>query len=175
MKLKKKLLKTFKRKSSVESNDVALNYTFDELTVSNFIAIQEGDILKLSKNGKLNAQLEDDYFKLMDNYMATAGSKSRDVLRYERVMYEYAVKLREVIINGQSNRAELTRLEILKMEKEGLESVLFSENEKNMDWHELVAQVSISVKFRIDIFTTRIKEFLSMIKILKRNGNTTDK
>ena len=175
MKLKKKLSRTFRKKSSVESNDVALNYTFDELTVSNFIAIQEGDILKLSKNGKSNAQLEDDYFKLMDNYISTAGSKSRDVLRYERVMYEYAIKLRDVIISRQSNRAELTRLEILKMEKESLEQTLFSENEKNMDWHELVAQVSISVKFRIDIFTTRIKEFLSMIKILKKNGNTTDK
>jgi hypothetical protein len=168
-----KLLKTFKKKS--KENDEALNYTFDELNVNDFIAIQEGDVLKLSKNGKLNDRLEDDYFKLMDNYIATAGSKSRDVLRYERVMYEYAIKLREVIISRQSNRAELTRLEILKMEKEGLESVLFSENENKMDWHELVAQVSISVKFRIDIFATRIREFLSIIKILKKNGNTTDK
>jgi hypothetical protein len=168
-----KLLRIFKKKS--KENDEALNYTFDELNVNDFIAIQEGDVLKLSKNGKLNDRLEDDYFKLMDNYIATAGSKSRDVLRYERVMYEYAIKLREVIISRQSNRAELTRLEILKMEKEGLESVLFSENENKMDWHELVAQVSISVKFRIDIFATRIREFLSIIKILKKNGNTTDK
>lgn len=170
-----KLLRTFKKKSSVESNDVALNYTFDELTVSDFIAIQEGNILKLSKNGKLNDRLEDDYFKLMDNYVATAGSKSRDMLRYERVMYEYAIKLQQVIIERQSNRAELTRLAILKMEKEALEVELFPTDKEKMDWYELVAQVSISVKFRIDIFTTRIKEFLSMIKILKRNGNTTDK
>jgi hypothetical protein len=169
-----KLLKIFKKKS-LKKNEESLNYTFDELTVNDFISIQKGDILRLSKNGTPNAQLEDDYFNLMDEYISSVSDKSRDVKRYERVLYEYATKLRSVILERQSNKSELTRLAILKMEKEGLESVLFSENENKMDWHELVAQVSISVKFRIDIFATRIREFLSIIKILKKNGNTTDK
>lgn len=169
-----KLLKIFKKKS-LKKNEESLNYTFDELTVNDFILIQNGDILRLSKNGKPNAQLEDDYFKLMDEYISSVSDKSRDVKRYERVLYEYAVKLKSVIIERQSNRAELTRLAILKLEKESLEKDLFQEKGDKMDWHELVAQVSISVKFRIDIFATRIREFLSMIKILKKNGNTTDK
>jgi riboflavin synthase alpha subunit len=168
-----KLLKTFKKKS--KENNEALNYTFDELNVNDFIAIQEGDVLKLSKNGKLNDRLEDDFYKVMDRYIAEVGDKSRDMQRYERVMCEYAVKLRQVIIERQSNRAELTRLAILKMEKEALEVELFPTDKEKMDWHELVAQVSISVKFRIDTVATKIKEFLKMIKILKRNGNTTDK
>jgi len=141
-----------------------MNYTWDEIILIDFIKASKGDLSKVSKDGKLNEETQNAWFKIQDEYIATMDSESIDVKRFKSVCYKYADKLRQYILNPNVKSKLYNEVNSLFIEKNKLSKAIF--NNESVDWDENIAKVTVNAGFRIIDTEIRAKEFFNLIKIM---------
>ena len=145
-----------------------MNYTWEDIPLKNFIKCSEGELEFVSKNNKLNMKSLDAWFLIQDKYIETMDLESRQIKRYKRVSFDYAVALQEWILNPTFESRLYTKVNALFIERQGIADEIF--HDEKMDWDKMIGQATYKAGQRINAVEWRAKEFFNLIKAMN-NGN----
>ena len=143
------------------------NYNLENIILRKFVQVQEGQLDKLSIDGKINSETENDYFKLIDDVNNIFDEKNIETEKEKRLLIDYVNLLKKVIEGGQKDRRAVTELNMMYSDVQAL----FNKNhEPKTKWDDVIANVSTRLKFYIDTSKMKAKEFLFLLKNLTKNG-----
>ena len=145
-----------------------MNYTWENISLNNFIKCSEGNLEFVSKNNELNKHSLDAWFEIQDKYIETMDLESRQIKRYKRVCFDYAVALQKWILNPSFESRLYTKVNALFIEKKGLMDEIF--HDEKMDWDRMIGQATYKAGQRINAIEWTAKEFFNLIKAMN-NGN----
>lgn len=162
-----KLLKIFRKNSNHEVID---NFTFETIPLNRWIKASKGDLSQISKNGKINIECRNEWYKMQDEYLFVFGGDSTEMKSYKSLCFEYHKKLCEWIQNPSLMGRIGTDINSMYAQKNRMQKELFESEKQSIDYNELIAKVSISAQFRINPMEITAKEFFNIVKALN-NGN----
>lgn len=137
------------------------NLTLNDITVGEWAECTKGNFGKFS---------EDEWFHFQDLYIELFGGDSSEIKMYKRVCWNYYCALKKWVKNPKLIGKEYTEVNYLYSEKENLKEKIFN---SNFDFDDLIAKITISLKFRIDKKKMTALEFFKLVKELG-NGNKSD-
>jgi len=163
-----KLLRTFRaffsRNKVVEKE--AKNHTLETISLFAWIKIAEGELRYISLNEIENKESLNAWYLMQDEYIALFGGDSIDMKKYKHLCFTYLQLLCEWVKNPVFIGSIVTELNEMFAEKEALQKKVFKSETDKMDLGEMVASVSIAVKYHIDSKKMTAKEFFNIVKAL---------
>ena len=141
-----------------------MNYTWDDIILDNFIKAGKGNLNLVSKNGIINKETYSAWCAIQDEYIKTMDSETIEMKRYKNICFKYVQKLQEWTKNPMLKGKVFNEVNSLYIEKKKLSDSLF--NSESVNWDKIIAQTTLSSKFRIDAKVMRAKEFFNIIKVL---------
>lgn len=141
-----------------------MNYNWDDIPLENFIKASEGDFCFVAKNGRINSETKTSWFSIQDKYIEVMELESIEVKKYKTACYNYAIALKEWILNPKRNSKDFVKVNRLYIQKEKLSKAIFSQ--EKTDWDKLIAKCTLNAKQRINAKEWLAKEFFNLIKVM---------
>lgn len=150
-----------------------MNYfNFDNITLARWVSACQGDLSVINDRGVVDSTTFDEWYKMQDDYIALFGGDSPEIKQYKRLCFDYYNALFKWCQNPKLIGKNYTEVNVLYAEKVAMQEKIFSKDKVGIE--QLIARVTIAVKFRIDKEVMTAKEFFLITKELQEDGNKTD-
>lgn len=163
----------FNFKKIFKTNTGILYSNIKEIKISDFWAIQEGQIYHIIKSGSIDdfseKELTKAYYSLMDNYYESFNREDETINRM-RKEYEYALVLADYIkTQDPISRMELELLEVEIQEDKKMENDKYTPRKKQ-DLSEFITYLEYMYGFQMSEDMTAYT-FYSRLKNIRNNIN----